>query len=215
MKQTLTWLWLLPALLQWPPAGLAETTVYRSTSESGAVVFSDEPQPGATPIEVEDPPTYSAPALPRRATERADEQAEGAYRALELVQPQPEATVWDNQGNLQVRYAVDPRLRSGRGHRLVVLLDGEPQPPVAASEYQFENLDRGAHEVQARIVDARGGVLIESEPATLYLQRQSVNYPARGRQPRPPGVVPPTRPPSPAPGTSSGSPSARGAAPGS
>jgi hypothetical protein len=206
MIRMLTGFWLLFTLLQWPLCGLAETTVYKSTSESGAVVFSDEPRPGATPIQVKEPAVYSAPALPPGAAQRAVKEGEGGYRALELVQPRPESTIWNNQGDLRVRYAVDPELQTDRGDRLVVMLDGEPQQPVATTEYDFKNLDRGAHEIRAQIVDARGQVLIESDPATLYLQQQSVNYPARGdgRQPRPPGVVPPSRPPSPAPSGSSG-----------
>jgi hypothetical protein len=206
-----TWLALLLVVLQWIPTGVAETRVYRSTGDSGSVEFSDEPSPGATPITVPAPATYKAPALPKPTAAQASRSAKGGvYRSLQMIEPQPGATVWNNQGNLQVRFALDPELRTDEGHRLVVVLDGQPQQPVAGNGYELHDLERGAHDVRGRVVDRGGRVLIESAASTLYLQQQSVNYPARqANQPSPPPTAPP-RTPAPPPSGSG----ARGGIPG-
>ena len=82
-------------------------------------------------------------------------------------------------GNFQVHYEVEPALRTKEGHRLVIILDSKARPAIAGTRYYFENINRGVHQLKSRVIDAKGSVLVESEPATIYLQQQSLNYPAR------------------------------------
>lgn len=211
-KREFAWLTLLLVVAQWVPTGFAETRVYRSTGDSGSVEFSDEPSPGATPITVPAPATYTAPALPKpRASQPSGSGKDGVYRSLQMVEPQPGATVWNNQGTLAVRFALEPELRTDEGDRLVVVVDGQPQQPVAGNGDELHDLDRGAHDIRGRVVDRGGRVLIESAASTVYLQQQSVNYPARQTNPAPP---PPTAAPPQTPAPQPGGSGARGGIPG-
>jgi hypothetical protein len=166
-------------LLQFSVPGMAETTVYQWLDESGNAVFSDSPRPGAREISIAEPPTYAPPQLPADNVRPVPDTGGFTYQRLELVEPQPRDTVWNNRGDLQIRYEASPPLRTELGHRLVISLDGKARPPIAGSRYHFENLDRGAHQFSGKVINAAGEVLIESDPATIYLQQQSIHYPAR------------------------------------
>ena len=166
------------ALLQFPMPGVAETTVYRWFNESGGVVFGDSPRPGAAEIRIPDPPVYTPPSLPTGTTDPSPESTP-AYQCLTLAEPQPQSTIWSNQGDFQIRYALTPRLRTDLDHRLVISLDGKARPPIAGNRFHVENIDRGAHQLRGKVVNAAGDVLIESDAATIYLQQQSTHYPAR------------------------------------
>lgn len=166
-------------LLQFSIPGMAETTVYQWLDESGNAVFSDAPRPGAREISIVEPPTYAPPPQLPAGKVRPVPDTGAIYQRLVLVEPQPRDTVWNNRGDLQIRYEASPTLRTEQGHRLVVSLDGKARPPIAGSRYHFENLNRGAHQLSGKVINAAGEVLIESDPATIYLQQQSVHYPAR------------------------------------
>ena len=174
-------LWLLLLLLQLPVSGITETTIYQWRDASGNEVFSDLPRSGAEKITIPDPSTYT-PIVPPVVTARQpaqEKQTAPLYQTLTLVEPQPESTIWSNPGNFQVHYEVKPALRTKEGDRLVIMLDDEARPAIAGTRYYFENINRGAHTLKGRIINADGNVLVESESATIYLQQQSLNYPAR------------------------------------
>ncbi len=167
-------------LLLCPLLSVAQTTVYQWQDESGNVVFGDRPRSGSREIRIPEAPVYTPPPLPADTTHLSPEKQKApAYQGLQLAEPQPGATIWDNRGNFQIRYEISPPLRAQQGHRLVVSLDGKARPPIAGARYYFENINRGAHQLKGRIINTAGKVLIESDPATIYLQQQSIHYPER------------------------------------
>ncbi len=169
---------LAPALLVLPV--LATADIYKSIGPDGTVVYSDQPSPGAEKIRVQQPSTYTPPPLPKfQPTQRASDQAAPAYERLSVVSPKPEETIRDNEGTVIATFAVKPALQTDQGHRLVVLLDGNRQKPISVTRIQFNNVDRGAHTIQAMVIDGNGKTLIESDPVTFYLHRQSIHFPAR------------------------------------
>ncbi|WP_297528120.1 DUF4124 domain-containing protein [Thiohalobacter sp.] len=155
--------------------------VYRWVDEDGTVHFGDQPPPGAEKVELPPPSTYTPPPLPPIRTRPQAPAEAPAYSAVRILQPQDQATIRDNAGSFEIRFATEPGLKSQLGHQYRVLLDGRPIARVSGGSYRFENVDRGEHRIQVQVVDPRDQVLIESAPVTVYLHRQSVLFPARKR----------------------------------
>lgn len=166
------------------PSLLSAGVVYKYTDKQGNTVYTDQPRPGAQRVDLPEPSTYTPPKLPPRETptaKRGSDSAGALYKQLTLTSPEPDATIWDNTGDLLVEYTLEPALRTKLGHRMVVSVDGEAVAPLNGTKVQLKNIDRGTHQLQAKVIDADGKVLIESQPAAVHLHRQSVNFPNRAK----------------------------------
>lgn len=164
---------------------LAAAGVYKWVDADGTVHYSDTPKPGAEEVYVAPPQTYTPAQLPAITPQPEAPAATAEYSQLSFTAPEPEANLWDNTGALPVSFNSEPALQTERGHRLVVLLDGQAQAPVKGNSTTLENVDRGSHTLQGQIIDATGKVLISSPSITVHLHRQSVMGPNRARPPAP------------------------------
>jgi len=169
-------------LLVLPPAAGAD--VYRWVDDSGVVHYSDEPRGDAERIELPEPPTVQLPSPAPQGARTDEAEADAAdeapeYRRLAITSPGQEQTIQSAPGEVPVRIALEPRLREG--HRIALLLDGEPvaQSPVDRLQLTLAPVDRGTHTLRARVVDGQDRVLARSRPVTFYLHRPSVNLPPR------------------------------------
>jgi hypothetical protein len=150
---------------------------YKWTDEDGIVHYSDRPQPGATEVDLG---KYSAPTgtslarkpLPQRTT-AAEQTDTGTFRyeTLEVASPAAEQTLWNIEAVLNVSLSLSPALQSG--HRVRVYFDGAAQE-VSGLSFQLQAVYRGAHNLQAEVVDEAGKVLIRSQPSRFYVQQTSV-----------------------------------------
>ncbi|MBW3141280.1 DUF4124 domain-containing protein [Ferrimonas balearica] len=161
---------LLVAALLLAPQGFAK--VYRWVDSNGQVHYSDKPQDGAeeiavdtskaNTIELAKPSPTTAPLQPVTAPE---------YR-ISLSAPEQDATVRDNNGQLNLNIALQPDLLAD--HRIELLLNGEVVRTVGSGgSFALDNIDRGEHVLQARVIDENGKVLASSRKTTVYLHRHS------------------------------------------
>jgi hypothetical protein len=114
------------------------------------------------------------PALLSGGTCAQQRAPERRYEAIAIVQPQDQSTVFDNSGHVEVQIRVSPAGELVPGDRIVLFLDERPMPLQA-----LENVDRGTHRLQARIVDRNDRIVIESNPVTFYRWQASRNFPSR------------------------------------
>ena len=150
---------------------------YTWTDADGVVHYSDRPQPGATEVDLG---KYSAPQgntlarkpLPQRSS-TTDDAAASAFRYtnLAVASPAAEQTLWNIEATLSVSLALSPALQ--RNHRIRVYFDGTLQE-VSGLSFQLQEVYRGAHNLQAEVVDQAGNVLIRSQPSRFYVQQTSV-----------------------------------------
>ena len=151
---------------------------YTWTDEDGIVHYSDRPQPGATEVDLG---KYSAPQGQLTGSQTAAATikyrrsmlppAPSVTTSLEVASPAAEQTLWNIEATLSVSLALSPALQSG--HRVRVYFDGTPQE-VSGLSFQLQEVYRGAHNLQAEIVDQAGKVLIRSQPSRFYVQQTSV-----------------------------------------
>ena len=156
-------------------AGAVFAEAYTWTDEEGVVHFSDRPHPGAEEIQLPDDSTSQPRPTLRRSTDNNEEDATSttafSYTSLEVASPGSEETLWNIEGVLSVSLNLQPALRTG--HRVRVYFDGTPRM-VNGTRFEIEEVYRGAHNLQAEIVDETGQLLIRSLPRRFYVQQTSV-----------------------------------------
>lgn len=103
-------------------------------------------------------------------------QAPGRYNVA-IVQPANEETVHDNEGKVVVQVAISPDLAPG--DRIVLLLDGRPVGAQGGTTFALSGIERGAHTLQAQVVDASSAPLTASAPVTFHLWQASRLFPGR------------------------------------
>ncbi len=101
------------------------------------------------------------------------------YEAVRIVAPAQDATVHDNQGNVEVAVEVMPALRAAAGDRIVLLLDGRIAASGAKARFRLTGVDRGTHTLQAQVTAADGAVLLASAETAFHLWQASRLFPGR------------------------------------
>lgn len=174
---------LFALLLAFAIATPALAAVYKTVRPDGSVVYSDQPprdeaQPHTLPPLQTIPAENLAPSAPapNRSSSNNAPVAE-IYQSLAIAQPEQDATLRDNSGNITVQVALDPPLVTKEGDYIVIALDGKPAAQGSGTGYTLTNIDRGTHTVEASVSSAAGQTLIRSAPVTFHLQRISVNRP--------------------------------------
>src|SRR5262249_13177071 len=97
---------------------------------NGQVHYSDTPVPGAKRIELSSAQSFGgSPQRPQSTDTRAttpSEKSTGSgqrYRALSVVSPKQQETLWNVGGSVPVQLEIDPSLRPG--DRVDLYVDGE------------------------------------------------------------------------------------------
>lgn len=153
----------------------ASAAIYSYIDAEGNRVFTD--RPGGQVVErVQSTPSNSMPAQPvplATPPVKVMKAPTPGYRSLEIVQPEPEATVRDNAGSLTVSVTSDPPLHPGHQYRL--LIDGAAaSAPGASPVIAVENVDRGSHQLVVEIIDAGGEAVLGSAPRMVHVMRTSL-----------------------------------------
>ena len=191
-------------------AGSAGAQIYSTVDADGNRVFSDQPGPGASKVELAPtnviPRTPTASSASSSSNNNASSGNDVVYQQLSITSPAHDSSLRSNEGNLTLTVATDPPLSGG--HLLKLSIDGVlsqtgvPGTGSATHQLTAHNIDRGTHEVAAVVVDARGAELQRSPSITVHLQRTSVNQPARsGANQAPRAPAAPRAPNVPRPGS--------------
>ena len=155
---------------------MANAQVYKRVGPDGKVYFSDEPGPEAERIEVPPPQTISLPPVAEQnGAAQPQEDSSTPYSEFAVVSPTNEESIRANDGNITVTLSLQPALMPG--HSVVLNVDGEDGEQVKSGgslTIELNNMSRGLHTVQAKVVDADGNALIETGPASFYVLRVAV-----------------------------------------
>lgn len=101
------------------------------------------------------------------------------YHSVTIGEPAPNATIFDNAGNVAVAITTSPALRAG--DRIALDVDGHPMSPISQDRFELAGLDRGEHSLRARVVDANGYALISSALVIFHVWRGSLLFPHRSK----------------------------------
>lgn len=160
-------------------SGSVSAAVYKSIDAQGNVVYTDEPQDNAKPLELPPlstiPPPKSVNLAPAEKSDSGD--ADTKYEQITIISPTQDETLRNNAGNVNVSMALSPGLNKAAGHRIQFFLDGQTYGEPGMSEnIVFQQMDRGTHTVEAAVVDGSGKELLRSSANRFYLHRESINF---------------------------------------
>jgi hypothetical protein len=153
----------------------ASAQVFRRTGPDGQVYFSDQPGPDAEQVDVTPAQAISLPPVPEQPdTETSVQQDDAAssYTGFTIVSPTSEQAVRANDGNVTVQLSLQPELISG--HIIVLKIDGEDGEAFNTGNgmaVELSNLSRGQHTVEARVIDEKGSVLIQTGAVSFNVLR--------------------------------------------
>ena len=172
--------WLFALSLGMLLAGPACAQIYSYVDANGQTVFTDRPPAAAGNTEVELQPTNRMPAAQRLVRLKPPEEVTRqlappppAYQQLQLLRPQADETLRNTGRTIEIEVASTPELLPGHGYQL--WLDGKPYgKPVRNAVWQADEVDRGSHQLQVRIVDAQGNQLLESGRITVHMHQTSL-----------------------------------------
>jgi len=147
---------------------------YTWTDEDGVVHYSDRAHPDAEKIDLGEisgqrpEPTTSSPPVRNNAPlpDLAPK-----YTSIEITKPTAEETLWNIETLLNVDVELTPSVMPG--HQIRVYFDGMPRI-VTSTNFQLREVYRGAHNLQAEVIDETGTLLIRSRPIRFYVQQNTV-----------------------------------------
>ena len=152
--------------------------VYTWINSEGIRVYGDEPPANSKKAKlptlqslkhVEDPTKKEA--TPESHEEDSKAVFKG-YKRLSITNPTEDFMLTSGAaGNASVKLELEPPLE--KDHEITLLLDGRPVASGAQLQFSLENINRGAHLLQAKIKH-KGRLLISSEKRRFHVTRPSI-----------------------------------------
>ena len=164
------------ALMICLPSLVFANDVYRCTDDEGKTYYSDRACEGGKKMILPPTQTYTPSPTQRtfRYTPLKKEADQAGYDAVSISTPAHDSTIRDNTGRVTVSVSIKPALRTGMGHRLQLLLDGQPYADAGtATSFGLTSLDRGTHILKAIILDMNNKTLAESTESQFHVHKFS------------------------------------------
>ncbi len=161
----------------------AHAEVYRYVDEDGNVIFSDTPREGAEAIELRETTIVPAYKPPRQwsNTYSNTQAAAVPYETIAIASPPHEETLRNVQ-SVTVSVSLLPGLQTTFGHEVQLYVDGAPfGQPGEATQFVLEEVERGAHELQAAVFNRSGRELKRSSASVFFLHKHSIVNPTQAR----------------------------------
>ena len=169
----------------------AQNKVYKSKDADGNIIYTDQAPPeGAeamvlpglsivTPRENQEsvrtlnvnrrPESgVTATALPSM------EELRQTYSAVEISSPKDDEQLWGTGNTVDVTINLKGPLLAGLSIQLT--LDGQALPRQSSTSIRLDELYRGAHTLQAAVVDGNGQVFGRSDTVNFFVRQHSVNF---------------------------------------
>lgn len=155
---------------------VASADVYRSTDESGNIIYSDKPSPEAEKIHIDPIQTIDAPDVEPFKYTPPKQPPASIYTRLEIISPEDGAAIRNNAGEISINAIVEPGLNVTAGHQLVLVMDGN-EVSAGGPQFDLTNVDRGTHSVSVAIKDRDGKTVMQSNPVTFTMLRATAPAP--------------------------------------
>ncbi|MBU2979513.1 DUF4124 domain-containing protein [Alteromonas sp. C1M14] len=163
MKTQLLVVWFFSSLL-------SAQTVYKIVKPDGTILYTDTPQSGAEPMELDDYTKNVADPQPVPKPQIPQQEKPTIRYQVSIVSPKPEATLRDNLGNVTITASSSPTFKGQ--YRLT--FDNQANWRNSSGTFKLTGVNRGAHTYHVDLIDNKGKSLASSPQQTLYLHQASV-----------------------------------------
>ncbi len=143
--------------------------VFVSVDKNNVPVFSDNPVPGASQLQIKEGNRMLAVTPTEISRQSVDQTPEFT---VAIVKPEPQGTVRENSGTVYVSGQVKPLF--AQGLRVRLYLDGQVAAgPSSNANFILHNIDRGEHQLVLELSDQSGKIIAISPVTTFFLHRAS------------------------------------------
>lgn len=152
--------------------GSAKIYVWRN--ETGVLVYSDTPRPGAEEVKTQKGNVISSSTkLETQILDIKTKVIKEEYQ-VEINHPRDNSTIRDNTGSVYISGSIKPIFK--RGLKIQLLVDEKPHlTPQTHTMFSLRNIDRGEHQLKMELLNEKGKVIASSKAITFYMHRSSVN----------------------------------------
>lgn len=167
-------------LLAWGSLAIAATCatvavadVYKVVDENGRITYTDAPPKGqrAEKVDIKDSNTLPRTRVTKRLSAEAENEPKDAIPdsyQITITNPPDDFHMTPGIRDLSVQVEVNPPIHPS--HRLEITDNGAPVQGMT-----LENVVvRGAHRLQARVVDEQGRIISASAPVQFFVHRPTV-----------------------------------------
>ena len=157
----------------------AQATIYKVVNEDGSINYTDSPPEGAEKEVVDLPPIFTEPAVPLPSQSPIEEEAlEDLAQPLvmSILSPLDETNIPTGQQTVPIEIRLSQPLRPDQ--LVQVLMDGQLRAGGSDTQFVLDNIERGEHTIEARVVGISGDVHATSSPVTIYVHRASALSPS-------------------------------------
>jgi hypothetical protein len=174
-------------------ANISQALVYQTTEADGSVSFAYVPNSNSQPLNLNGAgvsgfsaanvqtatPMASATSgsvasvSSTTATEATAKVSELSTYSKVVISSPIDQTTFQSQDPIPVNVETQPLLQDG--DKLQLIVDGKPYgQPQTESLFALAGLERGTHQIQARVINAKEAPLTVSQTVTIYKHQQSV-----------------------------------------
>lgn len=155
------------------PAYATSAKIYVWRDESGVLVFSDSPMPGAEEVDIDSSNQNISSSMDTSILDIKPQKLDDKFE-VNIVRPTNNSTIRDNTGSVHVSGRIKPVFKQGLSIQL--FMDGVPyKAPQTHSMFALRDVERGEHQIKLVLLNAKGKVIASSKPVTFYMHRTSVN----------------------------------------
>ena len=130
------------------------------------------------PLSIVEAPTYEK--TPRPEADAAEDEGEelsirqlrNRYKGFAIISPENEQSLWNPQGLISLAWQSPYPLQQGMQVR--ASMDGQMLAETTDRVIPITRLERGAHTLDAVLVDARGRTIATAETITFFIRQPSV-----------------------------------------
>ncbi len=153
------------------PVYATSAKVYVWRDETGVLVFSDSPKPGAEEIEINTENQNISPSINTSILDIKPKKLDDKFE-IEIVRPTSNSTIRDNTGSVHVSGRIKPVFKQGLTIQLII--DGMPyKAPQTHSMFALRDIERGEHQIKLNLLNVKGKIIASSKSVTFYMHRAS------------------------------------------
>lgn len=156
------------------PVNGSSAKIYVWRNDSGELVYSDTPVPGAEEVKTNPGNVIqSSTSIETQVLDIKSQKIDETYQVI-ISHPKNNATIRDNTGSVYISGSVKPIFKQGLTVQLI--LDDKPyQDPQTHTMFSLQNVVRGEHQIKMQLLNEKGKEIASSETITFYMHRASVN----------------------------------------
>lgn len=156
------------------PVYSSSAKIYVWRDESGVLVYSDTPRPGAEEVKTKKGNVIqSSTNIETQILDIESKKIKEEYQVV-VNHPKDNSTIRDNTGSVYISGSIKPIFK--RGLKIQLVVDEKPHlTPQTHTMFALHNIDRGEHQIKMKLLNEKGKVIASSKVITFYMHRASVN----------------------------------------